>query len=93
MTQPGMRSIYERMTQPTAADLAVEARLKELSVAQVGKIVEHMAQMMEHLADKRPDLDVARVEEGNVTGFTVRFANGPVNPLLWQGDPTAKRQD
>jgi hypothetical protein len=87
-----MRSVYERMTAPTKEDLAVAARLKTMTPPEVAKIVEHMAQVMEHLADQQNALTVERLNEGNVTGFTVRFDGGTVNPLLYTDNPLFKRQ-
>jgi len=90
MTTPDpRRSIFERMTNPTIAEQTVTERLRALSTAEVARIIEHMAQVMEHLAKTRKDVVVQR-HTGSQYGFTVMhnpsgqvdLATLPPNPLI-----------
>lgn len=89
MTQPsgGVRSLFERMTNPVEQDLEISSRLQALQRGDVMKIVDNMCQVMEHLAHQRDDVTVERIiSEDGRHGFTVLLAKGvpamPGNPLI-----------
>ena len=58
------------------------ARLQTLHRGEVMRIIDHMAQVMEHLAYQREDVTVDRLSGKGEHGFTVRLATEPPNPLI-----------
>lgn len=68
-----MRSIYERMTAPTPADMQVNQRLKTLGPQEIVRIIDHMGQVMEHLAAQRDEVTVNRFNRDGVHGFSVEI--------------------
>jgi len=78
---PGMRSIFERMTNPTPQDLQVGDRLRNLTRAEIDRIMSHLGTTLEHLAARRDDLTVTR--SSDTKGWTIRVDMTPNVP-----DPT-----
>lgn len=64
---PPMRSLQERMTNPTPADLAVGERLNLLMRPEMERIINHLTQTLQHLAAKRPDLLTVTVKHDGPT--------------------------
>jgi len=54
----GMRSLYDRMTKPTPADMDTGTRLALLSRGEIERVMNTFAQALEHLAARRSDLNV-----------------------------------
>ena len=66
------RSVYERMTSPTPADMAGVAAISDFSPVQVKMIVEKvLLESLRRLAGERDDFDVAITTDSN--GWSVRI--------------------
>jgi hypothetical protein len=76
-----MRSIFERMTNPTPQDLQVGDRLRNLTRGELDRIMTLYGTTLEHIAAKRDDLVVTR--SNDATGWTIRLEMKPNVP-----DPT-----
>lgn len=67
---PGMRSIFDRMTNPTPQDLQVNDRLKALSHVEIDRMVHRFGEFLDHLAKQRNDLSVNTTRDAK--GWTIR---------------------
>ena len=72
----GMRTILERMTNPTPADLQASQRLQILNRGDVMVIVDRITQMLKHLENRRDDVKV-NVDRDD-TGWTIRIDMPPL---------------
>jgi hypothetical protein len=86
-----MRSLQERMTNPSAQDREAQRRVGEMDNAELRRIIDHMAMMMEYVSNQHKSVRFKRIDHGNEHGFKVimdtsRTNNplliGPNNPLI-----------
>lgn len=89
LPDPTQRTLYDRMTNPTAQEQNVNARLQALSRSELDKIMTHFGMTLEHLAAQRNDLKVRRSRDA--TGWTVRLEMVAVapSPVTVPGSPDA----
>lgn len=71
-----MRSLIDRMTNPTPQDLDVSARIQMLGRADIGRMVDHLGMALDHLAAQREDLTVTRTKDD--TSWTIRVEMKPI---------------
>lgn len=71
MDSPPMRTLLERMTNPTAQDLQASAQLQQLARGDVMVIVDRITQMLKHLENRRDDVAVSVKRDND--GWTIRI--------------------
>jgi len=76
----GLRSIYDRMTNPEPSDGDVVQRIQQLSYTQIDQILEHFGMVMDYLGKNRDDIDVKRTKTGNT--WTIHVEMKPTVPSL-----------
>lgn len=77
MTQP-MRSLFDRMTNPTPEELDTKARIQMLGRHEVTRMIDHIIMALEHLASQRDDLHVQRTQHDNT--WTIQVELKPIVP-------------
>lgn len=67
---PPLRSIYERMTNPTPDDIDAGARVQSLGRGDIARVIDTLGLVLEQMAARRPDLIVKR--ESDAKSWTIR---------------------
>jgi uncharacterized protein YhdP len=79
MTQPNqMRSVFERMTNPTPDDLQASDRAANLTRFDVARIIDTVTQALQQLANRRDDVTVNTKRDED--GWTIRIDMPHINP-------------